>query len=40
LLAIALGLNPQVCHFELNDKASVELLKSKGYPIEFEKDTA
>ena len=31
LLAIALGLSPEVCHFELNDKASAELLKSKNY---------
>ncbi len=31
LLAIALGLSPDVCHFELNDKASLELLKNKNY---------
>jgi heterodisulfide reductase subunit B len=29
LLAVALGLDSDVCHFELNDKISVELLKSK-----------
>ena len=29
LLAIAMGLNPEICHFELNEKASMELLKSK-----------
>ena len=31
LLAIALGLSPQSCHFDLNEKASIELLKSKNY---------
>jgi heterodisulfide reductase subunit B len=31
LLAIALGLAPEICRFELNEKASYELLKSKGY---------
>ncbi len=30
LLAIALGLAPEVCRFELNEKASFELLKEKG----------
>jgi heterodisulfide reductase subunit B len=40
LLAIALGLNPEVCRFELNDQASVKLLKSKGYPVAFGKDAA
>lgn len=35
LLALALGLNPEVCRFELNNAAAVELLKSKGYPIIF-----
>lgn len=29
LLAIALGLDPKICHFELNEKACIELLKSK-----------
>lgn len=29
LLAIALGLDAEVCHFELNDKISVELLENK-----------
>jgi len=29
LLAVALGLDPKVCHFELNAQFSVELLKSK-----------
>ncbi len=40
LLAIALGLNPEICHFELNDKASVDLLKSKGFPVELENEAA
>lgn len=31
LLAIALGLDEETCHFELNDALSVELLKSKKY---------
>ena len=31
LLAIALGLSAEVCHFELNDRASAELLKGKNY---------
>ncbi len=31
LLAIALGLDSGVCHFELNDKISVELLENKKY---------
>lgn len=30
LLAIALGLEAEVCHFELNDIQSIELLKSKN----------
>ncbi|SHO42760.1 CoB--CoM heterodisulfide reductase iron-sulfur subunit B family protein [Desulfopila aestuarii] len=30
LLALALGLEAEVCHFELNDAASLELLKSKN----------
>ena len=29
LLAVALGLDAEICHFELNDKISVELLQSK-----------
>jgi len=29
LMAIALGLDPDTCHFELNEKDSLELLKSK-----------
>lgn len=35
LMAIALGLSPEVCHFELNETSSLELLKNKSYPIEF-----
>lgn len=31
LLAIALGLSHESCHFDLNEKASIELLKSKNY---------
>ncbi len=31
LLAMALGLEPDVCHFELNDTSVVEFLKSKNY---------
>ena len=31
LLAIALGLAPEICRFELNEEASFELLKSKGF---------
>jgi heterodisulfide reductase subunit B2 len=31
LLAIALGLEKEVCHFELNDTGAVEFLKSKQY---------
>jgi len=30
LMAISLGINPEVCHFELNNDDSVSLLKSKG----------
>ncbi len=37
LLALALGLDPEVCRFDLNDPATVELLKSKGYPIALNK---
>ncbi|MCP4752332.1 MAG: heterodisulfide reductase, subunit B [Proteobacteria bacterium] len=35
LLAVALGLSPEICHFELNELAAVELLKNKNYPIAF-----
>jgi len=28
-MAIALGLDPDTCHFELNEKDSLALLKSK-----------
>lgn len=31
LLAVALGLSPENCHFELNERASIELLKNKNY---------
>ena len=31
LLALALGLDPEVCRFELNDRASHELLGKKGF---------
>jgi len=30
LLAIGLGLNPEICHFELNDRISVQLMESKN----------
>jgi heterodisulfide reductase subunit B len=30
LMAIALGASPDVCHFELNRRSSLELLKSKN----------
>lgn len=30
LLAVALGVSPEECHFELNHESSVELLKTKG----------
>ncbi|MFC1534255.1 CoB--CoM heterodisulfide reductase iron-sulfur subunit B family protein [Thermodesulfobacteriota bacterium] len=30
LLALALGVDPEICHLELNDEASVELLRSKN----------
>ncbi|MFC1863494.1 CoB--CoM heterodisulfide reductase iron-sulfur subunit B family protein [Thermodesulfobacteriota bacterium] len=30
LLAIALGLGPEICHFEMNGTGCIELLKSKG----------
>jgi len=33
LLAVALGLGPETCRFELNDGSSQELLKSKGFPV-------
>ena len=31
LLALALGLKPEICHFELNGKGTMALLKSKNY---------
>lgn len=31
LLAVALGLEPNICHFELNGKDALELLKEKEY---------
>ena len=31
ILALALGLNPEVCHFELNHDRSVRLMKSKNF---------
>ena len=31
LLAVALGLEPELCHFELNDAAALTLLKEKDY---------
>jgi heterodisulfide reductase subunit B len=31
LLAIALGLEPEVCHFDLNGEAALQLLQSKDY---------
>ncbi len=33
LLAVALGLGPEACRFELSDASSRELLKSKGFPV-------
>ncbi len=33
LMAVAFGIDPEVCHFELNDIATVDLLKSKDYAI-------
>jgi len=33
LLAVALGLGPEACRFELNDASSQSLLKSKGFPV-------
>jgi heterodisulfide reductase subunit B len=30
LLAVALGVDPEVCHFELNRQSSIELLKTKN----------
>ncbi|MFC1821564.1 CoB--CoM heterodisulfide reductase iron-sulfur subunit B family protein [Thermodesulfobacteriota bacterium] len=40
LLALALGLSPEICRFDLNNRASMDLMKSKGYPMEFEKAAA
>lgn len=31
LLAVALGIDAEICHFELNDSCSTDLLKSKKY---------
>ncbi len=31
LLAVSLGLDPEICHFELNHEAALELLKAKKY---------
>lgn len=33
LLAVALGLDVQLCHFELNDKGSIALLEDKNYLV-------
>ncbi len=33
LLAVALGLSPETCRFELNEAASLELLKRKNFPV-------
>ncbi|PHR29807.1 MAG: heterodisulfide reductase, subunit B [Desulfotalea sp.] len=33
LLAVALGLDSQLCHFELNDKKSLALLEDKNYLV-------
>lgn len=33
LLAVALGLGPEACRFELSDASSRELLVSKGFPV-------
>jgi heterodisulfide reductase subunit B len=40
LMAIALGLRPEVCHFELNNESAIRLLKDKNYPINFGKAAA
>jgi heterodisulfide reductase subunit B len=40
LLALALGLKADVCRFDLNDRAAVELLKRKDLPIHLEKEAA
>jgi len=32
LMAIALGLGPEICNFELNEPSAIKLLKSKNYP--------
>lgn len=31
LLALALGLEPEVCHFDLNGEAALQLLQAKEY---------
>lgn len=36
LLAIALGVAPEFCRFDLNDKSSSDLLRSKNYNIKLE----
>jgi heterodisulfide reductase subunit B2 len=33
LLAMALGVNPEVCHFELNDTKAVQLLEAKKFQV-------
>jgi heterodisulfide reductase subunit B2 len=33
LLAMALGVNPEVCHFELNDSKAVQLLEAKKIQV-------
>ncbi len=33
LLAMALGVNPEICHFELNDAKSVQLLETKNLQV-------
>lgn len=30
LLAVALGLDPKICHFELNNRASIEILRDRN----------
>jgi heterodisulfide reductase subunit B2 len=33
LLAMALGVNPEVCHFELNDVKAMQLLETKNIQV-------
>jgi heterodisulfide reductase subunit B len=33
LLAMALGVNPEVCHFELNDAKAMQLLETKNIQV-------